>query len=74
MTFTGDPEAHVFVPVKETFTAQRRNALTFEFAAGKVIVIVNRETASEPLLLIWKVRTVPFPIIVVYAIPVLVKL
>ena len=52
MTATGEPEAQVFVPVKETFTAQRRKALTFEFAAGKLIVIVNREVPRVPLLLI----------------------
>lgn len=49
---TGDPEAQVFVPVNEIFTAQRRKALTFEFAEGRVIVIKNLVAERVPLLLI----------------------
>jgi hypothetical protein len=74
VTIVGEPEAQVFDPVNETLRLQRRKALTFELDAGKVIVMVKRETPSDPLLLMWNVLTVPLFTMVVKAIPVLVKL
>jgi hypothetical protein len=59
VTLVEDPEAHVLVAIKETFTAQRRNAETFEFL-GNVIVSVNWLIVKLPELLIWNVRTVPW--------------
>jgi hypothetical protein len=58
--------------VKETLTAQRRNAETFELL-GRVIVIVKRLTERLPPLLTKKFFAVPFVIAVLSATPVLVK-
>jgi hypothetical protein len=72
VTFVDEPEAHVLVPVKVTFTPQRRNAEIFELA-GNVIVNVKRLTERVPELFIWNVRTVPLPMIPEYGTPVLVN-
>ena len=47
---TGEPEAQVLLPVKETLRAHLRKAETFELV-GSVIVITNRVTPKLPPLL-----------------------